>query len=266
MTLMRLFRRDRVFVPVMLALLTLAICLRMPEIILKGRFWAEEGNIFFRNAWLLPPMRALLNPYGGYLNLAANGGTLAARWLLPLRLAPYLTIGLALVVQLCPLLLLLDAGDELASDHGRPGSRRCCWCCSCRRPRRSGCNTLHCQFELGLCVRDHPGACGRSHARRAATAFRWATAGAGAALRPRVPLRCCRCSSLRAALDRDREAAPAGAGARAWDQRTAARPVLPRRERAAATAWTRSRCSTSPPCATSTCRSSASRTPSSRRG
>ncbi len=148
--MIRPFRRDRVFVPVILILLALAICLRMPDILIQSRFWCEEGNVFFHNAWVLPPAQALFHPFGGYLNLAANAGTLAARWLLPMRLAPYLTIGLALLVQLCPLLLLLTAGDGWL----RP------------RPVRLAAvllvlfvpaveeiwlHTLHCQFELALC-------------------------------------------------------------------------------------------------------------------
>ena len=168
----RLLRRDRVFVPVMLALLAFAICLRMPDIVIQSRFWCEEGNVFFHNAWVLPPMHALFHPFGGYLNLAANAGTLAARWLLPVRLAPRLTIGLALLVQLCPLLLLLSARDGWM----RP------------RPVRLAAvllvlfvpaveeiwlNTLHCQFELALCcgivlaLRPEP-------TRSAATGFRFA--------------------------------------------------------------------------------------------
>ena len=79
-------------------------------------------------------MQALLFSYGGYLNLVANAGALAARWLLPLAIAPYLTIGLGLLFQLLPPLLLLTARDEWlrplhgeigggAADFVRPGVR-----------------------------------------------------------------------------------------------------------------------------------------------
>lgn len=126
------------------------VCLRMPEIVLKGRFWAEEGRFFFHNAWVLPPGRALLEPVGGYLNLVANGATLAARWLMPLRLAPYMTITVALLVQLLPPLLILTARDRwLLAPLTRmagvlllllvPASEEI-WL-----------QTLHCQFELTLC-------------------------------------------------------------------------------------------------------------------
>ena len=136
----------------LLVLLAFAVlvCLRMPEIVLKGRFWAEEGRFFFHNAWVLPPGQALLEPVGGYLNLVANGATLAARGLMPLRLAPYMTIAVALLIQLLPPFLILTARDRwLRAAPTRlagvlllllvPASEEI-WL-----------QTLHCQFELTLC-------------------------------------------------------------------------------------------------------------------
>lgn len=133
-----------------LILFAALVCLRMPEIVIKGRFWAEEGRYFYHDAWVMPPLQALLAPVGGYLNIVANASTLAARWLLPLRLAPYLTIAAALAVQLCPPLLWLSARDEwLRPPRVRlagvllllfvPASEEI-WL-----------QTLHCQFELTLC-------------------------------------------------------------------------------------------------------------------
>jgi hypothetical protein len=128
----------------------IAICCKMPEIVIKGRFWAEEGTVFFGNAWTMPPLHALFLSYFGYLNLIANAATLAARWLMPLSCAPYLTIGVALAIQLCPPLLLLSARDAWL----RPA------------PVRAGgllllllipnsdeiwLQTLHCQFVLAVC-------------------------------------------------------------------------------------------------------------------
>jgi len=101
---------DRRTVLVIFAL-ALLVCVRMPEIIIKGRFWAEDGAVFFPHAWVMPPWRAIWTPYGGYLNLVANIATLAARWILPLQFAPYLTIGVGLFFQLVPPILLLTARD-----------------------------------------------------------------------------------------------------------------------------------------------------------
>ncbi len=132
-----------------LALLLYAalVVLRMPEIVLKGRFWAEEGTVFFTNAWTLDPVRALLMPVGGYLNLVANGATLAARWSVPVTDAPYVTTTVALLFQLVPPLIVLTARDAwlqpwpvrlagVALLLVVPGSDEI-WL-----------QTLHCQFEL----------------------------------------------------------------------------------------------------------------------
>lgn len=134
---------------ILLTAFALLVCIRMPEIVLKGRFWAEEGQFFFHDAWVMSPVQALLAPIGGYLNLVANASTLAARWLMPLRLAPYLTITVALAFQLMPPLLLLTARDVWLQKA---------------RVRLSGVlllllipaseeiwlQSLHCQFELTL--------------------------------------------------------------------------------------------------------------------
>ncbi len=123
----------------------------MPDIILTGRFWCEEGNVFFHNAWVMPPFQALFNSFGGYLNLAANAGTLAARWLLPVALAPYLTITLSLLVQLCPPLLLLQAQDAWL----QPVCVRIAavlLILFVPAVEEVWLHTLHCQFHLALCV------------------------------------------------------------------------------------------------------------------
>ena len=133
-----------------LGVFALLVCVRMPEILLKGRFWAEEGRNFFHAAWVMPPLQALFNSYGGYLNIVANASTLAARWIMPLPLAPYLTIAIALLFQLLPPLLLLTSRDawlqpQIVRFGGilllllAPGSGEI-WL-----------QTLHCQFELALC-------------------------------------------------------------------------------------------------------------------
>jgi hypothetical protein len=127
------------------------ICARMPGIVLTGRFWCEEGNVFFHNAWVMPPIAALFNSFGGYLNLAANAGTLAARLLLPVALAPYLTITLALLVQLCPPLLLLSARDAwLQPAHVRIAA--VLLVLFVPAVEEIWLHTLHCQFHLALCV------------------------------------------------------------------------------------------------------------------
>ena len=146
------FRDHPTWLTVALPLVAFAaiVCLRMPQIIISGRFWAEEGREFFHNAWIMPPTQALFTAYAGYLNLLASASALIACWTLPLPYAPYLTILIALLVQLCPPLLLLNARDRwLQPRHIRlaalllvllvPASEEI-WL-----------NTLCCQFELTLC-------------------------------------------------------------------------------------------------------------------
>ncbi|MDI2090130.1 hypothetical protein [Commensalibacter oyaizuii] len=88
------------------------MCLRAPDVFIYGRFWAEEGDVFFHNAWTMPPLQALFHSFGGYLNLPTNAVTLVARWLIPLEYAPYFTTIVGLLFQLLPLFLLLSAKDE----------------------------------------------------------------------------------------------------------------------------------------------------------
>ena len=128
----------------------LLICLRMPEIVLRGRFWAEEGNVIFYKAWTLPWYDALLSPTGGYLPLIANSAGLLARYIPPLELAPYVTISIGLVFQLCPALVLLTSQDAWLQRRGAlalallviltPPISEEVWL-----------NTLHSQFHLTLC-------------------------------------------------------------------------------------------------------------------
>lgn len=122
----------------------------MPQIVVKGRFWAEEGAIFFLNAWTLDPVRALLTPVGGYLNIAATASTLAGRWVLPLELAPYLTITAGWLFQLCPPLLLLLARDRWLDDR-RIRLASLLLLLFVPAAEEIWLQTLHCQFELMLC-------------------------------------------------------------------------------------------------------------------
>ncbi len=87
----------------------LIVMLRQPRVILTGRFWGEEGNVFFPHAWNLPWEQALFMPFAGYLNLVANLGGVLARYLAPLWAAPYVTTGLGLLTQCIPAVLLVTS-------------------------------------------------------------------------------------------------------------------------------------------------------------
>jgi hypothetical protein len=81
------------------------VAVRIPSI-WQGRFWAEEGTIFFSHAWHTNWYQALLFSYGGYLNLAANLGGVLARHLVPIERACYVTSIFGLIVQTFPAAIL----------------------------------------------------------------------------------------------------------------------------------------------------------------
>ena len=127
----------------------LLVCVRMPEIIIKGRFWAEEGAGFFQRAWVMPPWRAIGTPSDGYLNLVASTATVAARWFLPLPFAPYLTIGVGLFFQLVPPILLLTARDVWLRDI-RVRLAAVLLILLIPESAEVWLQTLHCQLQLAL--------------------------------------------------------------------------------------------------------------------
>jgi hypothetical protein len=92
--------------------LALAIDARIPKVWSEGRFWAEEGTVFFRKAWDLPWWQALLAPHANYLNIAGNAAALLAAHLTTLRGAPYVTATVAVLIQCLPALLLVTSRDK----------------------------------------------------------------------------------------------------------------------------------------------------------
>jgi hypothetical protein len=96
---------------VLLLVFALLVAAKLPNILLLGRFWAEEGALFLLRAWQMPWYRALFAPWAGYLNLTANLGGILAWHLPPLAWAPYVTSALAMGIQLCPAILLLSSRD-----------------------------------------------------------------------------------------------------------------------------------------------------------
>lgn len=85
----------------------LAIALRAPALWSHPRFWAEEGAIYFADAFNLPWYDSLFAPHFGYYLLFANGTALVAARLAPLEHAPLVTLIAALAVQALPVALIL---------------------------------------------------------------------------------------------------------------------------------------------------------------
>jgi hypothetical protein len=132
------------------------ICLRLPNVVWHGRFYAEEGEFFFGYAWHMPWGQALWHPLGGYLNIVASGTTLLTKILvengwIPLEDAPYLTEAVALFFQTCPAILLLSS---------RAAWLRPRWAVPCALAilatppltEQVWLHTLHSQFHLALCA------------------------------------------------------------------------------------------------------------------
>ena len=129
----------------------LLICIRMPGILIHSRFWAEEGAPIFQDAWTMPWFDVLTLSYGGYLSVVPNLAGLLARHLAPLDYAPYVTTTVALLIQICPAILLVTARDEWLSGRIRlsaallllatPPATEEVWLA-----------TIHAQVHLGLCA------------------------------------------------------------------------------------------------------------------
>ncbi|HEY1942271.1 MAG TPA: hypothetical protein VGH40_09130 [Roseiarcus sp.] len=142
---------------ILLGLLFVAlICLRLPNVVWSGRFYAEEGEFFFAYAWHMPWERALWHPLGGYLNLVASASTLLAKVLVekawvPLEDAPYVTEAVALFFQTCPAILILSSRASWL----RPRWALIAALAVLATPplaEQVWLHTLHSQFHLALCA------------------------------------------------------------------------------------------------------------------
>ncbi len=86
----------------------LLMLVRRPDAVLHAQFWAEDGRVFFADAYNLGWWPALFRAYDGYFHLAPR---LAASFALlaPLTLAPLITNLIAIAIQALPVNLLLGA-------------------------------------------------------------------------------------------------------------------------------------------------------------
>lgn len=129
----------------------LLVCIRMPQVTLEGRLWAEEGTVFLRNALTLPWQQALFKEFGGYLNIVANGAGLLAADLVPLEWAPRVTFAIALAFQMCPPVLLVTSRAEwLQRPFVLPMALLLVLCPAAGQ--EIWLNTIHSQFHLALCA------------------------------------------------------------------------------------------------------------------
>src|SRR5215813_4397031 len=76
---------------------------RRPDAVTSPQLWAEEGSVYFKNAYEEPWLMTVFTPAGGYLvifpRLIAWAGTL-----LPLSRVPAFFAAVAALVQILPVL------------------------------------------------------------------------------------------------------------------------------------------------------------------
>lgn len=133
-----------------MVIFAILLFLRMPDVLLHGRLWAEEGKIFFARAAAMRWFHALFLPYGGYLNLVANAGSILAWHIVPLEYAPWVTTSIGLMFQCCPAFLLVCSNDEWL----RPWWAKITALLVLATPPMVSevwLQTLHSQFHLALC-------------------------------------------------------------------------------------------------------------------
>lgn len=140
----------------LLAGFALLVALRLPHTWAHGRFQDEEATVFLAYAWHRPWLDALLRPFAGYWNLAANATTLLVASLVkagavPLERAPYLTMTMALAVQMMPAVLILTStASWLRSRLAVIGSLL--MIAIAPSTEEVFLNVLHIQFHLALCA------------------------------------------------------------------------------------------------------------------
>lgn len=103
---------------VLVAAAAAATLLRVPEIVLEPRFWAEEGRDYFVHALSVPALDALAAEHQGYYSLVPN----VAAWLaifVPLEHAPAVTTAIALLVQMLPVAIVATSAAPWAGEPRR---------------------------------------------------------------------------------------------------------------------------------------------------
>ena len=92
----------------LLLIIFFIIFYRSPYILINGRFVAEEGTFWFRNAYLFGPYYALTQVFWGssYLNIWPNIASFFSI-LVPIEYAPYITVYFSLLVKVYLFIFIL---------------------------------------------------------------------------------------------------------------------------------------------------------------
>jgi hypothetical protein len=87
----------------------LLVVLRVPETLYPGRFWAEEGALYFHDAYTTGALQFITTPVLGYYSLVTKLACLAASHSVALDYAPLVTAFFALFVQALPAFLIISS-------------------------------------------------------------------------------------------------------------------------------------------------------------
>ncbi|MFN6436774.1 MAG: hypothetical protein RMY35_007675 [Nostoc sp. DedSLP01] len=86
----------------------IAIVSKRPDAILNPQFWAEDGTVFYAQAYNNGIINSLFSPYAGYLH-AVPRLTAAFSMLFPLKFAPLIFNLIAIVIQILPVTFLISS-------------------------------------------------------------------------------------------------------------------------------------------------------------
>jgi len=101
-------RTPVLFWAVAIAVTAALLFLRRPDAVLHAQFWAEDGVVWFADAYNFGALKALLRARDGYLQTLPRLACAAALWV-PLVHAPLVTNLIALVIEALPPLFLVSA-------------------------------------------------------------------------------------------------------------------------------------------------------------
>jgi hypothetical protein len=90
-----------------IAAVIIVMVYREPSLFSSPRFWAEEGSIYFFEAFHSPWYQALFSAHRGYYSLFPNFATLLAARAVPLENAPLVTVIASFLAQLLPFVLVM---------------------------------------------------------------------------------------------------------------------------------------------------------------
>jgi hypothetical protein len=103
----KLVRAQVVFWAVAIAVTGAVLVLRRPDAVFHAQFWAEDGVVWYADAYNLGALQALLRPRDGYIQTLPRLAAGVALWA-PLLRAPLVMNLLALLIQALPALFLVS--------------------------------------------------------------------------------------------------------------------------------------------------------------